>query len=173
MKKIKFFCILMVGFLIIATILYHIPQKRELTIPVCTLDGTQAQVKLDIQYYRRLNGPYIKGTLYFNGEAYVDEDAKQKTVIGLEAEPFSLNFYWDGVPENSVFIKASTTDLVQMPTNQIFFFDIRGGADFQQIALVYMDESQKQDNHVTGVNYYGPAQTGEDAARIAASFQKP
>ena len=182
MKKFRIGIIILVGVLLLGLILYHLPQRRQVSMWVCTLSGEPAQVEMDIKYYRRLFvAPYVKGTVFLDGVEYIDEDSILKTLPGIVNEnsntwQFGLK-EMNSFPENMKFCKKKATDIIMATDilealrNHINFLEISGEDSFEKIHFMLMDESMMDESgSIHGISYYGPAKTIEEAGQIAADF---
>lgn len=182
MKKLRICILILVGALLLGLIGYHIPQKKQVSMWVCSLSGESAQIEMDLKYYRKLfSPPTVKGTVRFNGAEYLDQASTLKTLPGKndndsDGDRTFLNEEND-FPDNMIFCKKSSEESVldlwkEISMNQLHFLDISGGIDdLEKIHFMYRDISmQDEDGNIHAVSYFGPAQTAEEAQEIASHF---
>lgn len=151
--------------LLIGLIIYHFPQRRRVSMPVCSADGETAQLEIDVKYYRRLFSiPWVKGTVTFNGVTYRDN----ATHFGRQQDGAS---FWDWVwyfgdpnsiiPANTYFVKEEY-DPSKIFQDQILLADIGNENTFDAIVCFYIQYDNSQDT-----KFYGPASTVEEAKQLA------
>ena len=167
--------------LVIGLLIYHLPQRKVVSMPVCNAAGEVSYLEIDVQYYRRLfSTPWVEGTVTFDGVVYHDYYADLTLSDGKEVGTNSSYWGWDWqfspnedtVPSNMDFIKiipkASAFESVYNMVNRIIFFDVNGSDTFDKVVFTYSDESMTDaSGHTSGIAYYGPALTVEDAQQIA------
>lgn len=179
MKKFRIGIIILVGVLLLGLILYHLPQRRQVSMWVCTLSGESAQVEMDLKYYRRLFvAPYVRGTVFLDGVEYIDEDSILKTFPGIVNSNKSFpELYWQKevvLPDNMTFCKKTAADILEAGNNRILFVEVSGEDSFEKIHFMYSDESMMDESgSIHGISYFGPAQTAEEAKKIATYFGRP
>lgn len=178
MKKVRICIIILVSLLVFGLVLYHIPERRQITMSACTLSGKTMQIEMDIKYYRRLfAAPYVKGSVFLDGVEYIDEASIMKTFPGIVNE--NSNAWQFGLkemssfPENMIFCKKTVKDILEAGNNRIIFADIGGEDGFEKIHFMYTDESMMDESgSISGVSYYGPAATIKEAEQIAEDLGK-
>ena len=172
-------CILLTGLIV-----YHLPQRRVVSMPVCNAAGDVSHLEIDVKYYRRLfSTPWVEGTVTFDGVVYQDYYADLTLAGGKEFGTNSSYWGWDWqlspnedtVPSNMDFIKIvpnlSSLDFVYNKVNRIIFFDVNGTDSFDKILITYSDESMTDaSGSASGVSYYGPAMTVEEAQKVASDL---
>ena len=151
--------------LLIGLIVYHLPQRRRVTMPVCSSAGDTAQLEIDVKYYRRLfSSPWIEGTVTFDGVVYYDSKAawgpRQKDGSYWEWD-WWFNVPDDALPANSWFYKKDN-DPIKMSQNMIIIWYSGKDCSFDKVWLGYCTEDTNSD-----VKYYGPASTVEEAKQLA------
>lgn len=170
--------------LVIGLIVYHLPQRRVVSMPVCNAAGDVSYLEIDVQYYRRLfSTPWVEGTVTFDGVVYQDYYADLTLSGGKEHGTNSSYWGWDWqlspnadtVPSNMDFIKIvpnlTNLDFVYNKVNRIIFFDVNGADAFDKILITYSDESMTDASGSTsGVSYCGPAMTAEEARQVATDL---
>lgn len=174
-KKFRIGIIILVGVLLLGLILYHLPQSRQVSMQVYTLSGENAQVKMDVKYYRRLfAAPYVKGSVFLDGVEYIDEDSILKTFQNVTNGSESDSGKDSNFPANMVFCKKTASNILEAGNNRIIFFDVSGNDGFEKIHFMLMDESMMDESGgIHGISYFGPAKTAEEAKSIATYFGRP
>ena len=181
MKKSRILLLVLAVALLTGLIIYHLPQHRRVTMPVCNADGEVSTLEIDVKYYRRLfSTPWVKGTVAFDGVVYQDYHAVLKTNNVEEIGSNSSFWGWDwdllpnknSRPSNMDFIKINSDQTEQTwlsnTENRIYFFDVRGTDTFEQVLIIYSDEKMTDAfGSTSGITYYGPARTVEEARQIA------
>lgn len=156
-----------VSVLLICLILYHLPQRRQVTMPVCNADGEVSYLEIDVNYYRRLfSTPWVEGTVTFDGVVYQDS----RSLWG-PADQGADRSYWDWDwyfgdsnsvrPANLRFHKDDN-DRIKAFYDYIEFFDLGNQNSFEHIVFNY---SKYKANDV--VKYFGPAASVEEAQQVA------
>ena len=186
MKKLRILSIVFVCLLLIGLIIYHLPQRRQVAIPVCNADGEVSTLQIDVKYYRRLfSTPWVEGTVTFDGVVYQDYHADLKA--GNVEEYGSNSSFWgwdfclppvnDLLPDNMRFVKVSSStdgwDHFSNSMNNILFIGAKDSDAFRfdKVMFFYFDESNKgESGGIPGVLYYGPAATLEEARQIAEEY---
>lgn len=176
MKKLRIGAIILAGVLLLSLLIYRIPQRRQVSMWVCTFSGETAQVEIDLQYYRQfILNDYVKGTLCFNGVTYVDEYSIYDTLWPPQKSDMphpALSWPKTDLPNNSQFIKNTVTNVLKVNSNHILLWDVSN--DFEKLHIMYIDDSLDDGTgSVSGVSYYGPARTVEEAQQIARYFGRP
>ena len=153
-------CVLLIGLII-----YHLPQRRLVSMPVCNAAGEVSYLEIDIKYYRRLfSRPWVEGTVTFDGVVYHDS----KSAWGERQKDGS---YWDWdwwfkapdnvLPANLWFYKKDN-DPIKMFDNFIAFYDLGNENSFDNVVFTYKNDDMKD-----FVKYYGPASTVEEARQVS------
>ena len=178
MKKRRILVIILVCLLLLSVILLYIPKCAQATLWCSSLDGDAVQVEIDLTYHWRLfTTPFAKGTVTWDGVAYTDEASMLKAFPGTllndespreNIRPNKPNFVYN----NTTFYKATVTDLIEATFNRVDLMDCSDWLRFEKIHFMYLDESMMDDDSVSGVSYYGPAKTAEEAKALADYFQK-
>lgn len=165
MKKLRICIIILVCVLLVGVILYHLPQRRQVSMPVCSATGETAQLEIDVKYYRRLfSMPWVKGTVTFNGDTYRDI----ATHFGRQHDGSS---FWDWVwyfgdpdsimPANMYFVKEEH-DPSKTFQDQIWLADVGNENTFEAIVCFYIQLDNSPD-----AKLYGPASTIEEARQLS------
>lgn len=151
--------------LLISLIVYHFPQRRRVSMPVCTAAGDTAQLEIDVKYYRRLFSiPWVKGTVTFDGETYIDV----ATRMGKQQDGYS---FWDWVwyfgdpdsiiPSNTFFMKEKhDPSKVFQDELHLFYLGEENTFDAVFFYCITHDDSPSP-------KFYGPASTVEEAKQLA------
>lgn len=168
-RKIKFIIVFICVFLS-GLVLYHLPQHRQVSMPVCNVTGETVLIEIDVNYYRRLfSKPWIEGTVTFDGEIYQDSRTLWGAVNAGEDRSY-WDWDWDfkipsnRLPGNLQFHKDSN-DRLKAFYDCLRFYNIGSKHDFSYVIFTY---SNHELNDV--VKYYGPAEDIEDARRVAESL---
>lgn len=184
MKKSRIILIVLAALLLSGLIIFHLPQHKQVSMPVCSAAGEVSTLEIDVKYYRRLfSTPWVEGTVTFDGVVYQDYYANLTMYGGKE---FGANTsYWgwdwqltsskDTVPSNMDFIKIvpnlTGLDTVYNNVNRIIFFDVNGSDTFDKILITYSDERMTDAfGQTSGVSYCGPATTAEEAWQVATEL---
>ena len=181
MKKSRILLLVLAVALLTGLIIYHLPQRRRVSMPVCNADGEVSTLEIDVKYYRRLfSTPWVEGTVAFDGVVYQDYYADLKTYNVEEIGSNSSFWGWDwdlspnknSRPSNMDFIKIISDETKQNwlrnGVNRINFFDVRGNDSFEKVLIIYSDEElTNSSGRISGIPYYGPARTVEEARQIA------
>lgn len=147
--------------LLISLIVYHLPQRRQTAMPVCSAAGEVSYLQIDVKYYRRLfSTPWVEGTVTFDGVVYYD--------INSDWDVYS---YWDwdwylgdtdnAQPSNIIF-RTENNDLINILEQQIVFLDTGNRNMFETVIFYCYEEGTDYATH-----YYGPAQSVEEARQVA------
>ena len=166
---------------LVSLILYHLPQRRHVSMPVCNAAGEVSYLEIDVHYYRRLfSTAWVEGTVTFDGVVYHDYHAEIVQSNTKEVGSNSSYWGWDwefsrdkqAMPSNMTFIKTITPtdiwDRFDNLVNRIIFFSVSGTDTFEQVLISYSDRSAKNENgSISGVNFFGPARTVEEARQVA------
>ena len=156
-----------VSVLLICLILYHLPQRRQVAMPVCNAAGEASYLEIDVNYYRRLfSTPWVEGTVTFDGVVYQDS----RSLWG-PADQGADRSYWDWDwyfgdsnsvrPANLRFHKDDN-DRIKAFYDYIEFFDLGNQNSFEHVVFNY---SKYKANDV--VKYFGPAASVEEAQQVA------
>lgn len=186
MKKSRILLIVLAVALLTGLIIYHLPQRRQVSMPVCNAAGEVSTLEIDVNYYRRLfSTPWVEGTVTFDGVVYQDYHADLKA--GNVEEHGSNSSFWgwdfclppvnDLRPDNMRFVKVTSfTDVwdhFSNSANNIFFMGANdsNAFSFDKVMFFYSDESnQSESGSIPGILYYGPAATPEEARQIAEEY---
>ena len=153
--------------LLIGLIVYHLPQRRRVTMPVCSAAGEVSYLEINVNYYRRLfSTPWVEGTVTFDGVVYQDS----RSLWG-PADQGADRSYWDWDwyfgdsnrvrPANLRFHKDDN-DRIKAFYDYIEFFDLGNQNSFEHVVFNY---SKYKANDV--VKYFGPAASVEEAQQVA------
>lgn len=184
MKKSGIVIKILVCALLLGLVIYHLPQRRQTSMPVCNAAGEVSTLEIDVNYYRRLfSTPWVEGTVTFDGVVYQDyyADLKENNVEEHGSNSSFWGWDWDfspgeaPLPSNMDFIKinSDTTGLTWLhnSANRINFFDIQGTDTFEKVYIIYSDESiTDASGHISGISYCGPATNAEEARQVAEYF---
>ena len=178
MKNRRIFVIILICLLLLIAILLYIPKRAQATLWCCSLDGNAVQVEIDLTYHWRLfTTPFAKGTVTWDNVEYRDENSMLKTFPGTELadgspreniRPHAPEFFYG----NTTFYKTTANDIIEATINRVYLLDCTDWRSFEKVHFMYMDESMEVDGHVSGVSYYGPAKTAEEAQVLAEHFQR-
>ena len=166
MKKFRIFAIAFVCCVLLFLIFFYIPKPIKTSMWVCDATDQTFEMELDIKWHRRLfTEPHLTGSVFLNGEEYIDDAALYKTFPGQIR-------YRD---EARTFCKKSGSektgvDILKATLNSIRFWTFDDGDPFEEFCFMYMDESMEDNGHISGIVYYGPAKTVEEAQKLAARF---
>ena len=165
MKKARIVAIILICVLVLGLLTYHLPQRRQVSMPVCSTTGEATTLQIDVKYYRRLFSiPWMKGTITFNGDTYRD-------VATYRSRQSKGSSFWDWVwyfgdpdsiiPGNMWFenVEYDTTKTFQ---DRIMITYLGEGNSFDMISFLYL----QFDNSPTQ-KYFGPASTTEEARQLA------
>ena len=165
MKKSRILAIVLICSLILGLFIYHFPQRRRVSMPVCSATGEVSYLEIDIKYYRRLFSiPWVKGTVTFNGDIYRDN----ATHFGRQQDGAS---FWDWVwyfgdpdsiiPANTHFVKEEY-DSSKTFQDEIWLANVGNENTFDAIVCFYIERDNSSDT-----KFYGPASTVEEARQLA------
>lgn len=151
-----------VSVLLVSLIIYHLPQRRQVSMPVCNAAGEVSYLEIDVNYYRRLfSTPWVEGTVTFDGVVYYDINSD-----------WGVYSFWDWgwhfgdtknlIPDNTIFRNSDKNPMNLDKRNLIVFKDIGSGNMFDTVIFYCLEGAS---NHAT--NYYGPASTAEEARQLA------
>lgn len=154
MKKLRWIVIGTVCVILVCAVFFYWPKPVQKSITCCDLAGNTIQVEMDLNYCRRLfSSPHLKGTVSVDGVEYVDQDIAFKTIPKAS---YSL--------ANWVFYQP-TTDYQSLLYNSVLFVDLEGADLFGEILVLHSEGDGSGSTH--GTTYYGPAQTAEEAQKLA------
>ena len=186
MKKTRIVAIVLICALVLGLLIYHLPQRRQVSMPVCNADGKVSTLEIDVNYYRRLfSTPWVEGTVTFDGVVYRDYHADLKA--GNVEEYGSNSSFWgwdfclppvnDLLPDNMRFVKIPSSsegwDHFSNSANNILFMGAKDSDAFRfdQIMFFYFDESNRSESgSIPGILYSGPATTPEEVRQIAEGY---
>lgn len=186
MKKTRIILTVLIVILLAGLIVYHLPQHRQVSMPVCNAAGEVSTLEIDVKYYRRLfSTPWVEGTATFDGVVYQDYHADLKA--GNVDEIGSNSSFWgwdfclppvnDLLPDNMQFVKLiSTTDPWEQFSNRANTLTFIGAKDtdafsFDKVMFFYSDESNRSESgSIRGILYYGPATTPEEARQVSEVY---
>ena len=186
MKKSRIILIVLAALLLSGLIIFHLPQRRQISMPVCSAAGEVSTLEIDVKYYRRLfSTPWVEGTVTFDGVVYQDYHADLKT-NNVEEHGNSSSFWgWDFclppvndlLPDNMKFVKVISSTVVgdwfSNTSNNIVFIGANdsNAFAFDKVMFFYVDESNKNESgSIPGILYYGPATTQEEARQVAEEY---
>lgn len=151
--------------------LIHWPKQLQGTMTVSTGTGETSDVEFYLSYYRSLILPnYVKGTIYIDGVEYTDRHTKLKEFPGMADNCLFPSAWWktkESIPYNMTFVRSDCLNIIQATQNQIDVLNIVLEKDGYKIGYVYLDERNLDDSNIHGVNFWGPAQNADEAARVA------
>ena len=186
MKKARIVAIILICALVLGLLIYHLPQRRQVSMPVCNTAGEVSTLEIDVNYYRRLfSTPWVEGTVTFDGVVYQDYYADLKA--GNVEEYGSNSSFWgwdfclppvnDLLPDNMRFVKIPSSsegwDHFSNSANNILFMGAKDSDAFRfnQIMFFYFDESDRSESgSIPGILYSGPATTPEEVRQIAEGY---
>ena len=175
-----------VSVLLVSLIIYHLPQRKQVSMPVCNAAGEVSYLEIDVNYYRRLfSRPWVEGTVTFDGVVYRDYHADLKA--GNVEEHGSNSSFWgwdfclppvnDTLPDNMKFVKVISStaigDWFSNISNNILFIGANGtdAFNFENVIFFYSDESNESESgSIPGILYAGPAATPEEARQIMEEY---
>lgn len=166
MKKKRIFLIVLIGVLLLGLTLFYMPKSKQATMWACTMSDETALVEIDIKIYRRLFGEdEVRGTIFLNGEEYIDSESFIKMLPTKQKHQASK--------QNGDFCKKTDGQIVQgitkMALNRISI--VYADRHFDKMIISYMDETMQDENGlIEGVFYLWPAKTVQEAEVIAAQF---
>ena len=165
MKKSGIVIKILVCALLLGLVIYHLPQRRQTSMPVCNAAGEVSHLEIDVKYYRRLfSMPWVKGTVTLDGVSFRDT----QSLIGKYSDGYSFwDWVWhfgdpDGVmPANTFFIKEEH-DPSKMFQDEVFLIYVGEDNTFDNVFFIYYQHDES-----TSPKYYGPASTVEEARQLA------
>ncbi len=164
-KRIKKIVIAVLLFLLGACLVYHFPVKKKLRVTVCTVEGETAEALFEVWFQRSLIYPTVmNGKVTFGGREYEKIPEVWGSVFGKICWKMKN---WGEVRSSSFQLKSN--DFNERAGNQIRFNSPdRGiGKQFKAFSFTVIKDS-------TIVEYYGPAETAEEAEKIRAHvYQLP
>jgi len=164
--KRKLYILIFVVCLILLVVWYVHPIHVKKEMNVCSLDGKTAEIEVNIYFYRNFfKGNAVRGTIEWNGVKYLDQHSK------WGKEPYSDDNFLqnnEDLPEMT-FLNAELS-LVESTLNRIMFIDSRGGYDLKMLDIIYHDGVMDENGVSTGVEYFGPANSQEEAQKIYQEF---
>ncbi len=164
-KRIKKIVIAVLLFLLGACLVYHFPVKKKFRVTVCTVEGETAEAVFDVWFQRNLIYPTVmNGKVTFGGREYENVFENTDSVSEKIQEKMEN---WGGV--RSSFFQLKSNDFYERAENLIYFNSSDKGVrkQFDAFVFVVMKGSAL-------VEYYGPAETAEEAEKIRAHvYQLP
>ena len=162
--------VVVVSVLLVSLILYHLPQRRQVSMPVCNTNGEVSYLEIDVNYYRRLfSSPWVEGTVTLNGNVYYDS----RSLWG-PADQGEDRSYWDwawyfGDPDQALArnlqFHIKDNDPMMAFQNYIRFLDAGYENSFNEIYFMYGTDDTNKPSY-----YCGPAQNIEEARQVAESL---
>ena len=150
--------------LLIGLIVYHLPQRRRVTMPVCNADGEVSTLEIDVKYYRRLFSiPWVKGTVTFDGDSYRDVASR----MGRQQDGYSFwDWVWyfgdpDSVIPANTFFQKEAHDPDKLFQDEIHLYYVGEGNTFDTVFFYYI-----QYDELSSQKYFGPASTIEQARQL-------
>lgn len=178
-KALKIGIIAIIAIFIAAAIIYRMPYKFEKEFTVCSLDGEVRTVKVDMVWQRYFTKPskllgnvYFNDKTYYNADGYIDENGKWDMVGSPQArgffkiiqdigEKFSRTKF---LPWMKADLKENVEKFHELNFDDsvyIYFKDTK----FEQIEMIEVIFPEGE-NHTTGISYFGPAETAEEAEEL-------
>ena len=156
-----------VSVLLVSLIIYHLPQRKQVSMPVCSTAGEVSYLEIDVNYYRRLfSRPWVEGTVTFDGVVYQDSRSLWGPVNqGEERSYWDWDWYFgdsDSVHPGNLSFHKDDNDRIKAFYDCIQFFDLGDQNSFEYVVFNY---SQYKANDV--VKYFGPANSLEEARQLA------
>ena len=165
MKKARIVAIILICVLVLGLLTYHLPQRRHISMPVCSTTGEATTLQIDVKYYRRLFSiPWMKGTITFNGDTYRD-------VATYRSRQSKGSSFWDwvwyfGDPDSiitgNMWFENVEYDTTKTFQDRIMITYLGEGNSLDMISFLYV----QFDNSPTQ-KYFGPASTTEEARQLA------
>ncbi len=174
MKKMRIIGWILGLLIVLALVVYHLPVKRSVSMPVCNGDGGQKQLEMELKLYRHLFGATtVKGTLVFDGVEFIDRISLNKALDTTQEESNRWWKYEGFLFEN--FMKMPSEDMskwdqwTEAYSQQINIWEASSG--LEQVMFFYTDMDVKnEDGSTPAIVYFGPAKTVEEAQKIADGF---
>ncbi len=175
MKLKKSVIILVITAIAVTTLLFALmPERIEDTITVATSTGETAVVTVDILYFSNLFLPsYVKGSLSVDGVEYIDQYTMLEKFPGVKDNRLLPAGWWksiNSIPYNMTFLKSDCTDGISAQLNRLVVLDVVLNKGICKIHYMQTDENNITDTVIEGVSFWGPAQNGEEARKIAKDF---
>ena len=118
-----------VSVLLVSLIIYHLPQRRQVSMPVCNAAGEVSYLEIDVNYYRRLfSRPWVEGTVTFDGVVYQDSRSLWGPVNqGEERSYWDWDWYFgdsDSVHPGNLSFHKDDNDRIKAFYDYIQFFEL-------------------------------------------------
>jgi hypothetical protein len=153
-KKVILLSILLL--FVIYTIWYYYPVARVLNVSACTLDGSVADVSIDIRYYRSFFKPtYAQGTIIFNGNTYINPRIYQDNKNFIE----KVRLKYSGF--NYIYFVNSSLPAPDYISDTIQLYD-----DYFHLYKFSFILNKQGVGTQNALIYYAPASTVEEANEI-------
>lgn len=166
MKKSKIITLILLGLFLLFSIWYHLPIRQTAKMPVCTLDGKTADVKINVSFHRSFFKPtVVKGALTFNGTEHHDlaHAAAEKSFFE------NLSGKFDEVFHGTV----SDFYVYDVTNSALHVTDYTGKYNMEQLMFWYLDDDAEQDKDTdNGIAYFGPAKNAGEAKAVAFDIYK-
>ena len=179
-KLIKIIIGILILVIVIAAVIYRIPQKIEREMTVCALSGETKTVKMELyiqRYFLRPNelkgNIFVDGVEFYSLYGYKDADGNWDRIVDRDVTADLTTLFNDikekfilGYDYSDYGIFYATDYNQSLPTNfetldQIHL--VSNGKTFEEISVwLYIPEE-----YPDFIGYHGPAETAEDAEAIA------
>ena len=131
-----------VSVLLVSLIIYHLPQRRQVSMPVCNAAGEVSYLEIDVNYYRRLfSRPWVEGTVTFDGVVYQDSRSLWGPVNqGEERSYWDWDWYFgdsDSVHPGNLSFHKDDNDRIKAFYDYIQFFELGYQNSFEYVVFNY------------------------------------
>ncbi len=173
-KAVKITIIALIAVVIVAAIIYSIPQKISRELTVCSLGGVTKEISMELVFQRNLFRPNdLKGNITVDGQMYCsiygykNSDGEWKRIVSRS--PADLIKFFSELHEKYIlgvdnsnnvtfWVEKDAENISKLENNgriELFSKD----KNFDQVAVWIFIPEEYPDY----IGYYGPAETAEEA----------
>lgn len=165
-KRIRIVAVGVLLLLFAGCAVYLRPIGKQLRVTMCTAEGETAEAVIDVRFRRSLIYPTVmEGTITFDGRDYQEFGEDRGSFLKGIREKAE---YGGRPPQPCAFVVQSN-DYAERTSSMIFVFssDKRIRNMFDAFSFVVSRNGEPS------VEYYGPAETAEEAERIKSLYVTP
>lgn len=165
-KRIRIAAVAVLLLLVAGCVAYLWPVEKQLRVTMCTAQGETAEVVIDVRFKKSLIYPTVmEGTITFDGRDYQEFGAERGSFLKGIRDKVE---YGGNPPQPCAFVVQSN-DFAERMSSMIFVVspDKRIRNVFDAFSLVVSRNGEPS------VEYYGPAESAEEAERIKSLYATP
>lgn len=142
--------------IILVLILYKLPDKINVTMPLCSLEGEYVNANFDVYWKRFFFRPTeLRGKISLDAQEYI---CIMDSQINFKRGDFWSNLV-EKVNGDTYFPWFIKSGVYGLDIHDHWMMVFREENDFEQVGLLFFEEDTK-------ITFYGPASTAEEAKAI-------